>query len=164
MSEVAAVESLKQRLADEIKRAMKAGPEHKDRLLYARSLHAAIRKREIDTRVDLDDAAVREVIQALVKQRHHSIEQFKAGSRQDLVDKEEAELAFLQSYLPPTLSVEALSELVQAAIAAVGATSMRDQGAVMKHLQPMMDRGVEGRKLSQRVRELLSAVVPSAPR
>lgn len=144
------METLKQKLSETIKAAMKGGL--KERLQYARNLHAAIRKKEIDDRVDCDDAAVIKIAHSCAKQRLDSIEQFKAGGRQDLVDNEQAELTFLQEYLPVQLSDDALSQLVIAAIQESGATSAKEMGKVMKILLPKVQGQADGARVTQVVK------------
>ena len=121
--------SLKDRITDDMKAAMRA----KDaaRLLTIRGLLAAIKQREVDERIVLDDAAVVAIVDKLVKQRKDSIEQFTAGGRQDLVDKEKAELQVLEGYLPARLSADAIAAEVAALVAETGATGAADMGKVM---------------------------------
>lgn len=145
--------TLKERLSQSIKEAMKSG--QKDRLTYARNLHAAIRKKEIDDRVDLDDAAVIKIAGALIKQRQDSIEQFKQGGREDLVAKEEAELAFLQSYMPSQMSADEIRAIVEWAVSEAKATQPKDMGAVMKLLMPKTQGRADGKLVNQIVREKL---------
>ena len=120
-----------------------------------RNLHAAIRKKEIDDRVDLDDAAVIKIIQTSVKQRQDSIEQFKAGGRQDLVDKESKELVLLQSFLPQQLTKEELIPIVEASIQEAGASSAKDMGKVMKVLMPKVAGRADGKLLNELVKARL---------
>ena len=121
--------SLKAQLTDDMKTAMKAG--EKDRLGVIRMLQAAIKQREVDERITLDDSQVTSVLEKMVKQRRESIAQFQAGNRADLVAKETAELALLQGYLPTQLSDAELDALISAAIAQTGAASVKDMGRVM---------------------------------
>lgn len=145
--------TLKERLSQSIKEAMKAG--EKDRLTYARNLHAAIRKKEIDDRVDLDDAGVVKIASSLVKQRQDSIAQFKQGGREDLVAKEEAELQFLQSYMPSQMGEDEVRAIVEWAVAEAKATTPKDMGAVMKLLVPKTQGRADGKLVNQIVREKL---------
>jgi uncharacterized protein YqeY len=142
---------LKARLQDIIKSAMKGGD--KDTLLFARSLHAAIRKREIDDRVDLDDAGVIKIVQTLVKQRIDSIEQFRAGAREDLASKEEAEKKFLETFLPAQMGESEIRSLVSAAILESGAKDLKDLGKVMKILVPKTQGVADGKLVNQLVKE-----------
>ena len=121
--------TLKERITEDMKAAMRAG--EKDRLGVIRMLQAAIKQREVDERITLDDAQVIAVLEKMVKQRRESISQFQAGGRADLVAKETAELALLQGYLPAQLSDAELDALITAAIAQTGAASVKDMGKVM---------------------------------
>ena len=121
--------TLKDRITDDMKAAMRA----KDaaRLLAIRGLLAAVKQREVDERIVLDDAAVVAIVDKLVKQRKDSIEQFTAGGRQDLVDKEKVELQVLESYLPARLGADEIAAEVAALVAETGASSAADMGKVM---------------------------------
>ena len=121
--------SLKETLTNDMKSAMKAGD--KDRLKVVRLILADIKRVEVDTRKDLDDAAVLSLIEKAVKQRRDSIEQFTKGNRADLVDIEQAELDVIQAYLPEQLSDDELDALIDATIAETGAGGIRDMGKVM---------------------------------
>ncbi len=121
--------SLKERITDDMKTAMRA--KDAPRLLTIRGLLAAMKQREVDERIELDDSAVVAIVDKLVKQRKDSIEQFTAGGRQDLVDKERAELAVLEGYLPARLSADAVASEVAALVAELGATGPGDMGKVM---------------------------------
>lgn len=145
--------TIKERISEDMKAAMKSG--EKDKLAAIRMLHAAIRKKEIDDRADLDDAGVTKIITGLAKQRQDSIEQFKAGGRQDLVDKESAELKLLQAYLPEQMSQDELVKIVESAIAESGAKTQKEMGAVMKVLMPKVAGKADGKLVNQLVRERL---------
>lgn len=145
--------TIKERISGDMKDAMKSGD--KTKLNAIRMLHAAVRKKEIDDRVDLDDAAVIKVITGLVKQRQDSIEQFTAGNRQDLVEKETAELKLLQGYLPQQMSQEELVKVVESAIQEANAKTQKDMGAVMKVLMPKVAGKADGKLVNQLVRERL---------
>ena len=145
--------SIKERIKADTIVAMKA--QEKERLGTIRFISAAIKKVEIDTRKDLDDAAVIGILSNLVKQRRDSIEQFKKGGREDLVAKEEAELAVLQTYLPQQLSNEELEKIVGEAVEKSGAKSMRDMGLVMKVLMPLVAGKAEGSAVSEMVKKKL---------
>ena len=121
--------SLKDRITDDMKTAMRA--KDAPRLLTIRGLLAAIKQREVDERIVLDDAAVVAIVDKLVKQRKDSIEQFTAGGRQDLVDKEKVELQVLESYLPARLGADEIAAEVAALVAETGASSAADMGKVM---------------------------------
>ena len=121
--------SLKSRITADMKTAMKAG--EKDRLKTVRLILADIQRKEVDSREELDDAGVVTVIEKAVKQRRDSIEQFVKGGREDLSAIEEAELEIIQAYLPEQLSDDEIAALINEAIAATGAESIRDMGKVM---------------------------------
>jgi len=121
--------SLKDRITDDMKTAMRA--KDAPRLLTIRGLLAAIKQREVDERIVVDDAAVVAIVDKLVKQRKDSIEQFTAGGRQDLVDKEKVELQVLESYLPARLGADAIAAEVAALVAETGASGAADMGKVM---------------------------------
>ena len=108
---------------------MRAG--EKERLGVIRMITSGIKQREVDERISLDDAQVLAVIEKMIKQRKESLVQFQAGNRQDLVDKESAEIALLQTYLPAQLSGAEIDALIAEAIAATGAASVKDMGKVM---------------------------------
>ena len=145
--------TIKEKLSEQMKASMKSGD--KETLAFTRNLHAAIRKKEIDDRVDLDDAAVQKIIQTLVKQRQDSIEQFQQGGREDLVAKEQSELKFLQSYLPEQMGEDEIRKLVDWAVTESKASSPKDLGAVMKLLVPKTQGKADGKLVNQLVRERL---------
>ena len=120
---------LKDRITEDMKAAMRA--KDAPRLSTIRMLLAAIKQREVDERIVLDDGAVVAIVDKLVKQRKDSIEQFTAGGRQDLVDKEKAELQVLESYLPVRLGADEIAAEVAALVAETGASSAADMGKVM---------------------------------
>ena len=121
--------SLKERITEDMKTAMRSG--EKDRLAVIRLLQAAIKQREVDERITLDDAQITSVLEKMIKQRKESIVAFEKGARADLVAKETAEIAVLQPYLPAQLSDADLDALITEAIASTGATSIKDMGKVM---------------------------------
>ena len=121
--------SLKERITEDMKAAMRSG--EKERLGAIRMITAAIKQREVDERITLDDAQVTSVLEKMIKQRKESLVQFQSGGRQDLADKESAEIALLQTYLPAQLSEAELDALIQEAITATGASSVKDMGKVM---------------------------------
>ncbi|MGA2023887.1 MAG: GatB/YqeY domain-containing protein [Steroidobacteraceae bacterium] len=121
--------SLKERLQDDMKTAMRAG--EKERLGTIRLILSAIKQREVDERISLDDAQVIAALEKMGKQRRESITQFAAGGRNDLVAKETAELATISAYLPTQLSEADLDVLINAAIAESGASTIKDMGRVM---------------------------------
>jgi uncharacterized protein YqeY len=120
---------LKDRITDDMKDAMRA--KDSARLLTIRGLLAALKQREVDERIELDDAAVITIVDKLVKQRKDSIQQFTAGGRQDLVDKEAAELKVLEGYLPARLGADEIAAGVAAIVAETGAKGPSDMGKVM---------------------------------
>ena len=121
--------SLKERITEDMKTAMRSG--EKDRLAVIRLLQAAIKQREVDERIVLDDAQVTSVLEKMIKQRKESVVAFEKGGRADLVDKENAEIAVLQPYLPAQLSDAELDALIAEAISSTGAASIKDMGKVM---------------------------------
>lgn len=127
-------ETLKSRIQEDVKSAMRA--KEAERLSVLRMVTAAIKQREIDTRTTLDDAGVVEVLEKMVKQRRDAEAQFRAAGRHDLSDKEAFEIRVIQGYMPSPLSDDELQALMEDAITACKATSMRDMGKVMAHLKP----------------------------
>jgi uncharacterized protein YqeY len=121
--------TLKERITEDMKAAMRASD--KERLLTIRMVQAAIKQREVDERIVLDDAQVIAVLEKMVKQRRESIVAFEQGGRADLADKEKTEITLLQAYLPDQLSAAEVDALIKEAIATTGATSMKDMGKVM---------------------------------
>jgi uncharacterized protein YqeY len=121
--------TLKERLTEDMKAAMRASD--KERLSTIRMAQAAIKQREVDERVTLDDTQVIAVLEKMVKQRRESIAQFEQGGRPDLAAREEAEIALLKSYLPAPLDEAEVDALIREAIATTGATSVKDMGKVM---------------------------------
>ncbi|KWI50311.1 glutamyl-tRNA amidotransferase [Burkholderia pseudomultivorans] len=121
--------SLKEQISDDMKAAMRA--KESERLATIRLLMAAIKQREVDEQVTLDDAAVTAVIDKMIKQRKDSISQFRAAGRDDLVAKEQAELTVLAGYMPAQLSDAEVAAEVQAAVAQTGAAGPQDMGKVM---------------------------------
>ena len=121
--------TLKERITEDMKTAMRSG--EKDRLAVIRLLQSAIKQREVDERIVLDDAQVTSVLEKMIKQRKESIVAFEKGARADLVAKENAEIVILQPYLPEQLSDADLDALIAEAIASTGAASIKDMGKVM---------------------------------
>jgi uncharacterized protein YqeY len=121
--------SLKERITDDMKAAMRSG--EKERLGVIRMITSAIKQREVDERISLDDTQVLSVLEKMIKQRKESLVQFQAGNRQDLVDKEAAEVTLLQGYLPSQLSDAEIDALIKDAVTATGAASIKDMGKVM---------------------------------
>jgi uncharacterized protein YqeY len=146
--------SLKEQLNQDMKVAMKG--RQTDRLSTIRQLRSAIKNKEIEVRQEIDDSAILAVISTLVKQRRESAELYRSNDRPELADKEEAELAVLQQYLPAQLSEDELRALVAEVIAATGATSLKDIGKVMPAVMAKTKGSAEGRLVNQVVRELLA--------
>jgi len=121
--------TLKERITEDMKAAMRAS--EKERLSTIRLVQAAIKQREVDERITLDDTQVLVVLEKMVKQRKESIAQFEQGGRKDLADKERREIELLQAYLPAQLSDGELDALIRDAVAATGAASIKDMGKVM---------------------------------
>ena len=121
--------SLKTRISDDMKSAMKAGD--KDRLKVVRLIMAAIKQVEVDKRIELDDTAVLGVLEKMVKQRRDSVEQFQQGNRDDLAQIELGEIEVLEQYLPEQLSAAELDAMIDEVISATGAETIRDMGKVM---------------------------------
>jgi uncharacterized protein len=121
--------TLKERITEDMKTAMRSG--EKDRLAVIRLLQAAIKQREVDERITLDDAQVTSVLEKMIKQRKESVVAFEKGGRADLVAKENGEITVLQAYLPAQLSDTELDALIAEAIASTGAASIKDMGKVM---------------------------------
>ncbi len=143
--------TIKESLSEQMKASMKSGD--KDRLAYCRNLHAQIRKKEIDDKVDLDDAAVQRIISSSLKQRQDSIEQFKQGGRTDLVAKEEAEAKFLLSFMPAQMDEAEIRKLVDWAVTESKAGGPKDMGNVMKLLMPKVQGKADGKLVNQIVKE-----------
>jgi uncharacterized protein YqeY len=145
--------SLKERITDDMKAAMRSG--EKERLGLIRMITAAIKQREVDERIVLDDTQVLSVLEKMIKQRKESLVQFQAGNRQDLVDKEAAEITLLQGYLPTQLSDSEIDALISEAIGATGAASIKDMGKVMGLIkgkaQGRADMAAVGAKIKARL-------------
>lgn len=146
--------ALKEQLTAEMKDAMRA--KDKDRLGTIRLILAAIKQREVDERIELDDAQVLAVLDKMVKQRRDSITQYRDAGREDLATKEEAELVVIQTYLPSPLSDQELDELINAAIVGTGAQSMQDMGKVMGQLRAKVQGRADMGEVSQRIKARLT--------
>lgn len=142
---------LKARITDDMKAAMRAG--EKDRLGVIRLILAALKQREVDERIELDDPQVLAILEKMVKQRRDSIEQYTAANREDLAAVERAEVEVIQTYLPAPLSAAELDAIVAKAIADSGATSAREMGKVIGLVKPQ----VTGRADMGQVSELIKA-------
>jgi uncharacterized protein YqeY len=146
--------SVKEQLDQELKAAMR----EKDalKLSVIRMLKSAVKYREIELMKPLDDAGVLAAIASEIKRRRDSVEQYKAGNRNDLAEKEEAEIRILQTWLPAQLGVEELTKLVEAAVQKSGAQGPKDMGAVMKLLMPDTQGKADGKVVSDMVKARLS--------
>lgn len=146
---------LKEQISKDFNEALKARDERK--LSALRLLRTEIKKREVSgPKKELADAEVMETITTLVKQRRESIRLFREGQRQDLVEKEEAELQFLQTYLPQPLSQSAIEVLIDQVLLETRATGMKDQGKVMKAVMAKISGRAEGKIISEIVKQKLS--------
>ena len=145
--------ALKERITEDMKTAMRAG--EKERLATVRLLLAAIKQREVDERITLDDGQVLAVIDKMIKQRREAISQFEAGGRADLVAKETAETTVLQAYLPAQLTAAEIDALITEAIAATGAASIKDMGKVMGFVKPKAQGRTDMGALSARIKQKL---------
>lgn len=144
---------LKERIQEDMKAAMRSGA--KDRLATIRLILAAVKQREVDERIALDDAQVIAVLEKMARQRRESITQFEAGGRADLVAKESAELELVTAYLPAPLSETELDALIREAIAQTGAASVKDMGKVMgvikSRAQGRADMSLVGARIKARL-------------
>jgi uncharacterized protein YqeY len=147
-------QTLKERINDDMKAAMRA--KDAPRLSAIRLLLAAIKQKEVDERIDLDDAAVVGIVEKLLKQRKDSIEQFAKARRTDLVDKEEGELELLSEYLPQQMSDAELWAAIDAAVAESGAAGPQGMGKVMAVLKPRIAGRADMGKASALVKQRLS--------
>jgi uncharacterized protein YqeY len=145
---------LKEQLTTDMKEAMKA--KQAERLGTIRQVRSAIKNKEIELRCELDDQAVIAVISTQVKQRRESAQMYRDNERPELADKEEAELAILQEYLPAQLDEAEIRKIVAAVITEVGATSARDMGKVMPVVMSRTKGAADGKLVNQLVRELLA--------
>jgi len=145
--------SLKDRITEDMKASMRSG--EKERLGVIRMITSAIKQREVDERITLDDTQVLAVLEKMIKQRKESLAQFQAGNRPDLVDKESREITLLQSYMPTQLSDAEVDSLIDEAIAATGAASIKDMGKVMGIIkgkaQGRADLGQVGAKIKAKL-------------
>jgi len=146
--------SIKQRLMDETKRAMKAG--EKERVATLRRIQAALKQREIDDRTTLDDSAALAILDKLAKQHRESIEQYEAAGRDDLVAKERGELEVIAEFLPQPLSDGELDAFIEQALQTTGATSLKQMGQVMAELKPRVQGRADMSDVSARVKARLS--------
>ncbi|MDU5099877.1 MULTISPECIES: GatB/YqeY domain-containing protein [Peptoniphilus] len=146
--------SLKERLMADLKDAMK----NKDKLRkdVITMVRAAIKQKEVDERVELDDADIENIISKQLKEKKSSIEEFKKGNRQDLVDQTNAEIEILLKYLPEQLSDEELKEIIKKVIDENEITSMKDIGKLMKNVMPLIKGKADGKQVNIIAKELLN--------
>ncbi|MEQ1590877.1 MAG: GatB/YqeY domain-containing protein [Thiobacillaceae bacterium] len=145
---------LKARITEDMKSAMRA--KESLRLGTIRLLLAAVKQREVDERIELDDAAISAIVEKLIKQRRDSISQFQTAGRQDLVDAEQAELLILQTYMPEQLSAAEVDAAVAAAVAESGAASAKDMGKVMGLLKSRLAGRADMGQVSALIKAKLS--------
>ena len=148
--------SLKSQLIEDMKTAMKSG--EKERLGVIRLVNAAIKQREVDERIELDDTQVLAVLEKMLKQRRDSIQQFEAAARHDLAAIEKYEVGVIQHYLPAQLSAEEVDAAIAAAITESGAASAKDMGKVMGIVKPKVAGRTDMGKLSELVKARLAAL------
>jgi hypothetical protein len=146
--------SLKTRIQDDMKAAMRA--KESERLSTIRMLMAAMKQREIDERIELDDAAVVGIVDKLIKQRRDSIAAFQQAGRTDLVDKETAEIRVLEAYLPQRLDAEQLAAEIRAIVAELGASGPGDMGRVMQAAKARLAGQAEMGQVSTAVKQALA--------
>ena len=146
--------SLKTRITEDMKSALKA--KETARLGAIRLLLAAVKQREVDERIELDDVAIAAVIEKLVKQRKDSATQYEAGGRQDLADAEKAEIVVLSAYLPEKMSAAEIAAAVAAAVAETGAKSPADMGKLMGVLKPRLAGKADMGEVSKQVKAALA--------
>lgn len=146
--------ALKDRITEEMKNAMRAG--EKERLATIRLILSAVKQREVDERIQLDDGQVLAAIEKMIKQRKEAITQFEAGGRADLVAKETAEIAILQTYLPAQLSDAEVDALIAEAVASTGAASIKDMGKVMAAVKAKAQGRADMGAVSARIKQKLS--------
>ncbi|MDO8706401.1 MAG: GatB/YqeY domain-containing protein [Sulfuricaulis sp.] len=147
--------SLKEKIKDDIKQAMR--DRNESRLSTLRMLSAAIQRREVDERIQLDDAQVLAAIEKLVKQGRESIEQYVKGGRQELADKESGEIAIFQAYLPQQLSEAEIDKFIAEAMATTGASSIKDMGKLMAVLKPQLQGRADMGQVGSKVKTKLGA-------
>ncbi len=146
--------TLKDRITEDMKNAMRAG--EKERLATIRLILSAVKQREVDERITLDDSQVLAAIEKMIKQRREAIAQFETGGRADLVAKETAEIAILQAYLPAQMSDAEIDALIAEAIASTGAASIKDMGKVMGVVKAKAQGRADMGAVSARIKQKLS--------
>ena len=146
--------SMKQQLTEDMKAAMKAGEKHK--LGVIRLINAAIKQREVDERIELDDTAVIAVLDKMVKQRKDSVSKYEAANREDLAEIERAEIVVIEAYLPAKMGEAEIVAAIQAAIAETGAAGPADMGKLMGALKPKLAGQADMGLVSKLVKQLLA--------
>ena len=146
--------SLKARIQDDVKSAMRS--RDRESLAALRLITAAIKQKEVDERIELNDEQVLAVLDKMVKQRRESLEQFEKAGREDLAEKERFELGLIQDYLPEPLAEDELAALIQSTIDGLGASSIRDMGQVMSALRGQVQGRADMKAVSQAVKQQLS--------
>ncbi|MGD0914960.1 MAG: GatB/YqeY domain-containing protein [Thermodesulfobacteriota bacterium] len=146
--------SLEEKLVQEMKQAMKSN--EKLRLSTIRMIRSAVKNKEIEQRGELTDEGIIKVIQGLVRKAEESVEQFRAGGRADLVEKEEKEIEILRSFLPQPISREEILRIIDQSIEETQASSSKDLGKVMKSVIPKLGGKADGKLINQLVKERLS--------
>lgn len=146
--------TLRDRILDDIKTAMRE--KARERLLVLRTLSAALKQKEVDERIELDEAGVLAVIEKMIKQRRDSERQYREAGRDDLADQEASEIALLETYLPEPLSDADLDKLIEEAIGEAGAESMKEMGKVMGLLKPRVQGRADMGDVSARIKSRLS--------
>ena len=149
--------TISEQVQKDMTEAMKARDEH--RLSTLRMMRSALRNKEIDKRAPLDDREAQQVLQTMIKQRKDSIDAFVKGGRQELADKEQAEIVLIETYLPKAAGADEIAAVVKATIAEMGTPSMKDMGTVMKNVMAKFAAGgtrVDGKQVSEAVKKALS--------
>jgi uncharacterized protein YqeY len=147
-------ESLKQKITEDMKTAMRA--KDKPRLGVIRLILAAIKQKEVDERIELDEKQIIIILDKMLKQRRDSLTQFEKADRQDLVDQEAFEIEIIQIYMPQALTEAELKDLIETAISETAAVSMKDLGKLMAHLKPKVQGRTDMRALSANLKQRLS--------
>jgi len=145
--------SVKTRILDDVKHAMRA--RERDSLAALRLITAAIKQKEVDERIELDDGQVLGVLDKMVKQRRESLEQFELAGREDLAEIERFELGLIQTYLPEPLGEDELAALIRSTISELGASSIRNMGQVMNTLRSQVQGRADMKAVSQAVKQQL---------
>jgi uncharacterized protein YqeY len=145
--------SLKDRINDDVKTAMRN--KDKDRLVTLRMITAAIKQKEVDERIELDDTRILAILDKMIRQHRDSISQYESAGRHDLVEKEKSELTIVQFYMPEQLGEDELKKLIQSAIQSTGATTVKDMGKVMGIIRPQIQGRADMGKTGELVKALL---------